>query len=102
VALPLIPQWTVGLTLAVTIAADPVFQLVSVNPGRRLEVFGAGIGDGVRIKQFQCNGGSNQKWRMHLMSTDGLPCSDGVVDQVRRVRGACALSRPLSLAESSG
>jgi hypothetical protein len=46
--------------------ADGYSQIVNVNSGKCLDVYGGtgAVGDGVRITQWTCHGGTNQQWRL--------------------------------------
>lgn len=45
---------------------DGYHQIVSVNSGKCLDVYGGtgATGDGVRVAQWTCHGGANQQWRL--------------------------------------
>jgi hypothetical protein len=60
------------------------FEVVSVNSGRCLDVFGGSgaTGDGVRVVQWACNSGTNQRWRIQDPGT-------GYVQLIARHSGRC-------------
>ncbi|UYZ63635.1 RICIN domain-containing protein [Hymenobacter weizhouensis] len=47
--------------------ADGVYTLTARHSGKRLDVYGAGRGDTVRVIQWEATGGQNQQWRVQHM-----------------------------------
>ena len=65
-------------------AGGGYYQVVSVNSGKCLDVFGgaSATGDGVQVVQWTCNGGTNQQWRLQ-------DAGGGYVQLVARHSGKC-------------
>jgi alpha-galactosidase len=65
-------------------AGGGYFQVVSVNSGKCLDVFGGAgaTADGVRVAQWTCNAGTNQQWRIQDLGT-------GFVQLVARHSNKC-------------
>ena len=60
------------LTRAAHIVGAPTYELVSAYDGKCLDVYGGATGNGSRVDQWTCNGGSNQLWKVvHVGTTSG-------------------------------
>lgn len=59
-----VPASAHGLTPGATPRVDTYYQLIAQHSGRCLDVAGSSMGDNAYVQQWDCNGKSNQLWRI--------------------------------------
>ncbi|MET1071036.1 MAG: family 43 glycosylhydrolase, partial [Umezawaea sp.] len=53
-----------------TAATPTAYKLVNRNSGKCLDLDGGSTSDGANVRQWTCNGGSNQRWRLEDQADD--------------------------------